>query len=68
MTVTELFPLLKQLSRADNLRGIRFLIAELANQDKSPTLEPDAVYPVWTPLNSHIAAHELGELLEASTY
>lgn len=68
MTVTELFPLLKQLSCADNLMGIRFLIAELVNQDKSPTLEPDAVYPVWTPLNSHIAAYELGELLEASTY
>lgn len=66
MTVTELFPPLKQLSRADKLKVMQFLIAELAKEEDVPTLQDGAVYPVWTPLNSHAAAHKLGELLESA--
>ena len=66
MTVTELFPPLKHLSRADKLRVIQFLIAELAKDEDVPTLQSKAVYPVWTRLNSHGAAHALGELLESA--
>ncbi|MEM9219149.1 MAG: hypothetical protein AAGD25_33045 [Cyanobacteria bacterium P01_F01_bin.150] len=66
MTVTELFPPLKQLSRGDKLRVMQFLIAELAKEEDAPTLHDGAVYPVWTPLNSHGAAHALGQLLESA--
>ncbi|NHC37567.1 hypothetical protein [Scytonema millei] len=64
MTVAELFPTLRGLSRADKLKVMKFLVAELA-QEEEPTLEPGATYSVWSPLNSHEAAHQLAQLLES---
>ncbi|NJL41638.1 MAG: hypothetical protein HC899_36845 [Leptolyngbyaceae cyanobacterium SM1_4_3] len=64
MTTAELFPALRNLSRADKLRVMQFLIAELA-RDEEPSLQPGATYSVWSPLNSHEAAHKLGQLLES---
>jgi hypothetical protein len=63
MTVTELFLTLRNLPRADKLKVMQFLIAELA-QEEEPSLQPGATYPVWSPLNSHEAAHKLAQLLE----
>ena len=60
MTATELLLLVSQLSRADNLRVMQFLIAELVREEKTPTLQSGAIYWVWTPLNSHTATHQLG--------
>jgi hypothetical protein len=64
MTVSDLFPTLKSLSRADKLRVMQFLVAELAREEK-PTLQPGATYSVWSPLNSHEASHKLAQLLES---
>lgn len=64
MAITELFPTLKELSRADKLKVMQFLIAELAKEEE-PALEPGATYMVWSPLNSHEAAHKLAKLLES---
>ncbi|WP_293087719.1 hypothetical protein [Moorena sp. SIO4A1] len=64
MTVVELFPTLRGLNRADKLKVIQFLVAELAREEE-PTLEPGATYPVWSPLNSHQAANQLAQLLES---
>ena len=64
MTIVELFPTLRGLNRADKLKVIQFLVAELAREEE-PTLEPGATYPVWSPLNSHQAAHQLAQLLES---
>ncbi len=66
MTVTELFPALKELNRADKLKVMQFLIAELASEEGS-ALEPGATYAVWSPLNSHQAAHQLAEMLESES-
>ena len=63
MTVTELFSLLRQLSRGDKLRVMQFLIAELVKEEDLPTLQSGAVYPVWTPHNSHSAAYTLKGLI-----
>ncbi len=63
MTVTELYPTLKSLPRADKLKVMQFLAAELAEEE--PTLQPGAVYEIWSPLNSHEAAHKLAKLLES---
>lgn len=63
MTVTELFSTLRNLSRADKLKVMQFLVVELA-QEEEPSLQPGATYPVWSPLNSHEAAHKLAQLLE----
>jgi hypothetical protein len=64
MTVSDLFPTLKSLSRADKLRVMQFLVAELAREEE-PTLQPGATYSVWSPLNSHEASHKLAQLLES---
>ncbi|BAZ49275.1 hypothetical protein NIES4103_18870 [Nostoc sp. NIES-4103] len=64
MTVAELFPTLRSLTRADKLKVMQFLVAELAREEE-PTLEPGATYSVWSPLNSHEAAHKLAQLLES---
>jgi hypothetical protein len=63
-TTTELFPALKRLSRNDKLKVMQFLITELA-QEEEPTLQAGATYSLWSPLNSHEAAHKLSQLLES---
>lgn len=63
MTVTELLPTIKNLSRADQLRIMQFLVLELAKEEDA-LLQPGATYTVWSPYNSHEAAHKLAELLE----
>ncbi|MBW4692973.1 MAG: hypothetical protein KME27_14560 [Lyngbya sp. HA4199-MV5] len=66
MTTADLFPTLKNLSCADKLQVMQFLIAELANEE-DPNLQAGATYSLWLPLNSHEAAHKLGKLLEADS-
>lgn len=63
MTVTELLPTLKNLSRADKLTIMQFLVLELAKEEDA-LLQPGATYTVLSPYNSHEAAHLLAELLE----
>lgn len=60
MTAAELFPTLRELPRADKLRVMQFLIAELAKEE-----EPTLTYLVRAPFNSHEAAHKLAQLLES---
>jgi hypothetical protein len=64
MTVTELYPTLKSLPRADKLKVMQFLVAELAEEEE-PTLQPGTIYPIWSPFDSHEAAHKLAQLLES---
>jgi hypothetical protein len=64
MTVTELFPTLRNLPRADKLKVMQFLVTELAQEDE-PALQPGATYEIWSPFDSHEAAHKLAQLLES---
>ena len=64
MTTADLFPTLRGLSRAEKLKVMQFLIAELAKEEE-PTLQAGATYSLWSPLNSHEAAHKLSQLLES---
>lgn len=64
MSVTELLPTLQKLSRAEKLRVMQFLILELAREENEASLEQEATYRIWSPLNSHEAAHKLAQLLE----
>ena len=63
MTVTELYLTLRNLPRADKLKVMQFLIAELAQEE--PTLQAGATYKNWSPLDSHEAVHKLAQLLES---
>ncbi|MBW4618078.1 MAG: hypothetical protein KME17_01675 [Cyanosarcina radialis HA8281-LM2] len=64
MTPVDLFPTLRNLPRAEKLQVMQFLIAELAREEE-PTLQAGATYSLWSPLNSHAAARQLGQLLES---
>ncbi|MEL6222783.1 MAG: hypothetical protein AAFQ57_05275 [Cyanobacteria bacterium J06626_14] len=63
MTTSELFSNLRELSRADKLKVMQFLITELANEEE-PALQAGATYSLWSPLDAHEAAHKLAQLLE----
>jgi hypothetical protein len=64
MTTVDLYPILRSLPRVDKLKVMQFLIAELAKEEE-PSLESGATYSLWSPLNSHEAAHKLSQLLES---
>ncbi|MGL6337975.1 MAG: hypothetical protein ACRC80_02410 [Waterburya sp.] len=64
MTTADLFLTLRGLPRAEKLKVMQFLIAELAKEEE-PTLQAGATYSLWSPLNSHEAAHKLSKLLES---
>ena len=48
MLLTELFPTVKSLPRADKLRLMQFLVVELAQEEGVSLLTAGAEYPVWT--------------------
>ncbi|BBC26046.1 hypothetical protein [Pseudanabaena sp. ABRG5-3] len=68
MSVTELLPNLQKLSRADKFLVMQFLVADLSKEEGienlSESFQNNAVYPVWSPYDSHQAAHQLMQLLE----
>ncbi len=64
MSLTELFPAIKTLPRADKLRLMQFLVIDLAHDEGVPLLSADAEYPIWTPLQAFDAADTLLHLLQ----
>jgi hypothetical protein len=56
MSLAELLPSVQALSRADRLRLIQFLIAELAREERVFPLMDDKSYTVWTPYDAFGAA------------
>jgi hypothetical protein len=61
----DLVPAVRALSRADKLRLIQLLVADLACEEGVPLAEPGASYPVWTPHHAFDAAAVLLRELEA---
>ena len=64
MSLTELFPAIKMLPRADKLRLMQFLVIDLAQEEGIPLLSAEAEYPIWTPLNAFDAADTLWQMLQ----
>jgi len=65
MSVTELLPSLKTLSRTDKLKVMQFLAQELEVEEELSLLQSGKTYQIWSPLNSHKAAQTLAALLES---
>ncbi len=63
-SLSELFPAVQHLPRADKLRLMQFLVMNLAEDEGVPLLTPHAEYPIWTPLNAFDAAETLWHMLE----
>ncbi len=58
MSVTELLPALRELTRADKLRVMEFLAQELVTQEEA-VLAAGESYPIWSPYGAHEAAATL---------
>ncbi|MBR8837650.1 MAG: hypothetical protein DSM106950_27495 [Stigonema ocellatum SAG 48.90 = DSM 106950] len=64
MSITvELLSVLRTLPRAQKLRLVQFLVSELATEEGVTPLEEGTTYQVWSPYDSHEAAHKLEQLL-----
>jgi len=63
--VAELLPILRVLSRADNLRVVQYPVSELVRDEEPELLTPGMSYPVWSPYDACEAADTLSEDLEA---
>lgn len=66
MILDELLPALRDLNRADKLRAIQYLAAELAKEENL-SLDANVEYPVWTPVDAFEAAKALSDILKADT-
>jgi hypothetical protein len=64
MSVTDLLPMLQNLSRADKLRIIEFLASELAKEETISLLKNGQTYEVWSPYDAFEAETVLGKMLE----
>lgn len=64
MTLKELLPSLHALPRADKLRVIQLLVADVASEDGIASVQADATYPVWSPHEAFEGAATLLRVLE----
>ena len=64
MTLNELLPSLHALPRADKLRLIQLLAADVACEDGIALADTDRTYPVWSPHEAFDGAATLLRVLE----
>ena len=64
MTLNELPPSLHALPRADKLRLIQLLAADVASEDGITAADADTTYPVWSPHEAFDGAATLLRVLE----
>ncbi|MCB9109074.1 MAG: hypothetical protein H6633_33240 [Anaerolineales bacterium] len=62
MTIKELLPELRDLPRADKIRLIQFLAAELAKEEGLSLLQVEETYAVWPSFDGCEPANALLEL------
>ena len=63
MSLSELLTTARTLCRADRIRLVQYLIADLAHEEGIPPLEEGTAYPIWTPLHAFEAAATMLEAL-----
>jgi len=66
MSLTELLPSIHALPRADKLRLMQVLVAEIANEEAIALSPPDMSHSIWTPYDAYDAAATLLQVLEES--
>jgi hypothetical protein len=68
MTLNELLPSLHALPRADKLRLIQLLAADVACSDSIAAGDADTTYPVWSPYQAFDGAATLLRVLEEDKF
>ena len=66
MSLSELFPALRELNRADKLRVMQFLVLELAKEEDT-LMTAGVEYPLWSPYDAFDAANTLLHALKSTT-
>jgi hypothetical protein len=64
MTLSELLPALHELPRADKLRAIQVLAADVAREEGDMLAPSDAAYSSWSPYGAFEGAATLMRLLD----
>jgi hypothetical protein len=64
MSLAEVLPTVQKLSRADKLRLIELVAAELGRSEETGPLEGGQSYAIWSPYNAYQAAEVLLEMLK----
>ena len=65
MSLTELLPAIHALPRADKLRLMHVLVAEIANEDGIILPTTDMLHAIWAPYDAYDAAATLLHVLDA---
>lgn len=63
MSLVEILPSIRSLSRTERIRLIQLLAEDLASEEAMLGLTVGAEYPVWSPYDSFAAADTLQEFL-----
>ena len=63
MSLTELLPAIHALPRADKLRLMQVLVAEIANEEAIAVPPTDMAHAIWTPYDAYGAAATLLDVL-----
>ena len=66
MTIVELLPKLQALPRGEKLRGVQFLVGEIAREEDLQPLVAGAAYQIWSPFDASEAAVTLQSLLDVA--
>jgi hypothetical protein len=66
MTLTELLPMVRQLSAPDKLKLIRILAEELDTSEDISPLEPHKIYYLPTPYDSFGAGETLMQAMQSA--
>ena len=64
MSLTELLPVIHALPRADKLRLMQVLVAEIANEEAVASPPTDMAHTIWTPYDAYDAAATLLHVLD----
>ena len=62
MSITEMLPEVRSLSRGDKLKLIQLLAQELERDEAEP-IEPNRDYPIWPPHSAFAAGTTMLEVL-----
>jgi hypothetical protein len=64
MSITELIPAVRALSRGEEFQLAQLLLEDLAREDLSAMFKEGQVYPIYTPEYAPVAAAQLAQLLK----
>ena len=65
MSLAEVLPEVRSLSREDKVQLIQLLTQELSATDPTALLTPGQSYPVWSPVDAFAAADALSKVLDS---